>query len=116
MTTTSVSRLANATWLGAVIYLVAQWLIALRFGLFAAAAVVLSLAIAGCIAALFCLRQALKQSARAILVPAIAGMILNTAALVVGIPNLVKAGERRHAEAVHASAINRPIGHASALK
>jgi predicted membrane-bound spermidine synthase len=114
MTTTSVSRLANATWLVAVIYLVAQWLIALRFGLFAAAAVVLSLAIAGCIAALFCLRQALKQSARAILVPAIAGMILNTAALVVVIPNLVKAGERRHAPTVHASATNTPIDHASA--
>jgi hypothetical protein len=97
MTITSVSRLANTTWLLALVYLVAQWAIALRFGLLAAAVVVLTLAVAGGSAALLCFRQALKRGANAVLVPAIAGLILNAVAIVVVIPNIVRALERTHA-------------------
>lgn len=113
MTTTRLRRLANATWLVALVYLVAQWLVALHVGLLAAAAVVLTLA-AGSIAALVCLRQAWKHSAKGILVPAIAGLILNTVAIVVVIPNVVRAAKHSHARAAQTDAISTTFDHASA--
>jgi hypothetical protein len=90
MTNTATRRLANSTWLLALVYLVAQWLIALRFGLFAAQTVVLALAAVGSICAFVCLRQAFKHGLKGILVPAIAGLILNVVALVIAIPNVAR--------------------------
>ena len=90
MPSTTTRRLANSTWLVAPVYLVAQWLIALRLGLFAEQTFVLVLAAAGCICAFVCLRQASRHGWRGILVPAVAGLLLNFVPLVVAIPNIVR--------------------------
>lgn len=90
MTNTTTRRLAHLTWLAAPIYLVVQWLVALRLGVFAAQTLVLLLAAAGCICAFVCLRQASRRGWRGILVPAIAGLLLNFVPLVVAIPSIVR--------------------------
>ena len=113
MTNTTTRRLANSTWLLALIYLVGQWLIALRFGLLAAETLVLALAAIGCVGALVCLRQAFKHGLKGILIPAIAGMILNVVALIVAIPNVVKTVKHRDTRVALTSAVCRPFDHAS---
>ena len=95
MATITVKRLANATWLIALVYMVAQWIVALRFGLFAATATTLALATGGLIAGIICLRQA-SRGTKGILIPAVVGLILNTVLIVAGIPTIMRAPERRH--------------------
>jgi hypothetical protein len=106
MATITVRRLANATWLIALVYMVAQWLVALRFGLFAATATTLALAIAGLIAGIICLRQA-SRGTKGILIPAVVGLILNTVLIVAGVPTIMRASERRHAVA-QTGAVSNP--------
>ena len=107
MATITVRRLANATWLVALVYMVAQWLVALRFGLLAATATTLALATGGLIAGVICLRQA-SRGTKGILIPAVVGLILNTVLIVVGIPNVVRALERRKTGVAQTGAVSSP--------
>ena len=107
MTTLVVKRLANATWVIALAYMVAQWLIALRFGLLAATATALTLATGGFVAGIICLRQ-VQRGAKGILIPAVVGLLLNTVLIVAGIPNIIRASERRHTRLAHAGEVSHP--------
>jgi hypothetical protein len=113
VTNTTVRRLAHSTWLLAVIYLVGQWLFALRFGLLAAETLVLVLAAVGCVGALVCVTQAFKRGLKGILIPAVAGMILNVVALILAIPNVAKTVKGRNTRVVLTSAVCRPFNHVS---
>jgi len=87
-------RLANATWLCVLVYLTAQWLIALRVSLLASYVFVLAFAICGLSLALVCLLRSGASGLRSVWVPALIGLALNATTLVVCIRNVVEHASR----------------------
>src|SRR5437763_1304594 len=84
-----VSRVANATWLIALLYAVGQWIIALRASIPVAWAFTGFLALSGAAAALFCLFQVQARRRRDVWMPATLGLILNAVAVAVCIGNIL---------------------------
>jgi hypothetical protein len=103
----SIQKLATASWAIPFVYAFAARLVGLVIGRVVADMLVFVLAVAGGLAALFCLALLPRYGRKGILAPAIAGLLLNGILLSIWVPNFLAAREHARSGVASASTASR---------